>query len=61
MGYPVILVIIDWFSKYNHFLLLAHPFITTTVARAFMDQVARLHGVPQSIVSDRNPMFTNQF
>jgi hypothetical protein len=31
------------------------------VARAFFDNIVRLHGIPSSIISDRDPVFTNQF
>jgi hypothetical protein len=34
-----ILVVVDKFSKYNHFLALAHPFTAIKVARLFLDQV----------------------
>ena len=27
----------------------------------FVKEIARLHGMPRTIVSDRNPIFTNQF
>jgi hypothetical protein len=33
----------------------------TSVARAFFDNIVRLHGIPSSIISDRDPVFTNQF
>jgi hypothetical protein len=41
-----------------HFIPLSHPYTTATVARAFFDEIVRLHGFPSSIVSDRDPMFT---
>ena len=54
----VILTIVDRFSKYSHFIALSHPYTATSVARAFFEGVVRLHGFPQSIVSDRDPVFT---
>jgi hypothetical protein len=57
----VIMVVVDLLSKYAHFCALQHPFITSTVAQRFMDQVFKLHGMPHSIVSDRDPTFTNNF
>jgi transposase InsO family protein len=56
-----ILVVVDKFSKYSHFLALAHPFTAVKVARLFLDQVYRLHGMPFTIVSDRDRIFTSQF
>jgi hypothetical protein len=55
----VILTVVDRFSKYAHFIPLSHPYTAASIARAFFDGVVRLHGYPSSIVSDRDPVFTN--
>jgi hypothetical protein len=60
-GKSVILTVVDRFSKYAHFLPLAHPYSAETVAQAFFTDIVRLHGIPQSIVSDRDPVFTSNF
>jgi hypothetical protein len=57
----VIMVVVDLLSKYAHFYSLQHPFTTSTTTQIFMDQVFKLHGMPHSIVSDREPTFTNNF
>ena len=57
----VIMVVVDHLSKYAHLCALQHPFTTSTVAQIFMDQVFKLHGMPHSIVSDRDPTFTTNF
>jgi hypothetical protein len=57
----VIMVVFDHLSKYAHFCALQHPFITSTMAQLFTDQVFKLHGMPHSIVSNHNPTFTNNF
>jgi hypothetical protein len=57
----VIMVVFDLLSKYSHFYALQHPFTTSTVAKNFMDQVFKLHGMLHSIVSDCNPTFTRIF
>jgi len=56
-GYNCIMVIVDRFSKYSHFLTLKHPFSALNVAKLFMQQVHRLHGLPSSIISDRDRIF----
>jgi hypothetical protein len=57
----VIMVVIDRLSKYAHLCALQHPFTASTVAQLFMDHIFKLHGMPHSIVSDRDPTFTNNF
>jgi transposase InsO family protein len=56
-----ILVVIDSFTKYAHFLLLSHPYTAAGVAKVFLNQVYRLHGLPDAIVSDRDRIFTSRF
>ena len=60
-GKSVILSVVDRFSKYGHFIPLAHPYTAETVAQAFFTDIVRLHGLPQSMVSDRDPVFTSRF
>jgi hypothetical protein len=56
-SYTCILVIVDTFTKYANFLPLKHPFTALSVARLFHDQVYKHHGLPKSIVSDRDKIF----
>ena len=51
----------DRLTKYDHFCSLAYPFKASTVAETFMDTVHKLHGTPQIIVSDRDPIFIGNF
>jgi hypothetical protein len=55
------MVVVDHLYKYSHFFSLQHPFTTSMVAQMFMDNIFKLHGMPHSIVSDRDPTFTNNF
>lgn len=54
-----ILVVVDKFSKYAHFMPLYHPFSALDVAKVFMLNVYKLHGLPQIIISDRDKIFTS--
>jgi hypothetical protein len=56
-----ILVVVDKFIKMAHFLPLRHPYTVALVARLFLDQVYKLHGLHVSIVSDRDMIFTSLF
>jgi hypothetical protein len=56
-----LLVIVDKLTKFAHFIPLKHPYTATKVAELFVDNVYRLHGMPASLVSDRDPVFTSTF
>jgi transposase InsO family protein len=58
-GKSVILTVVDRFSKYAHFIALGHPYTASYVARAFFMDIVHLHGFPDSIVSDRDPVFNS--
>lgn len=53
-------VVVDKFSKYSHFLVLSHPFTAASVAKLFMTNVYKLHGMPAAIISNRDKIFTSQ-
>ncbi|MCH79300.1 RNA-directed DNA polymerase (Reverse transcriptase), partial [Trifolium medium] len=60
-GYEAILVVVDRLSKYTHFVPLKHPYTARTIAEVFVREVVRLHGIPLSIVSDRDAIFMSNF
>jgi hypothetical protein len=49
-----ILVSLDKFTKYNHFLPIHHPYIEIPIAQLFIDHIYKLHGLPLAISSDRD-------
>lgn len=54
-------ILVDRFTKYAHFLPLRHPFLAQLVAPVVLDSVVKLHGMPQTIVSDRDKIFISTF
>jgi hypothetical protein len=60
-GYSVIMVVVDRLSKYAHFIPISHPYTASKIAQVFLANIFKLHGLPNSIVTDRNPTFTSTF
>ncbi|GKC04118.1 transposon ty3-I gag-pol polyprotein [Tanacetum coccineum] len=58
-GKSTIFVIVERLTKSAHFLTLSHPYTAKMVAEKFVEGVVKLHGMPKSIVSDRDPIFIN--
>ena len=57
----VVMVVVYRFTKFVHFVALSHPYTTSKVTALYMQHVFKLHGMPTSIVSDRDPIFTSHF
>lgn len=56
-----IFVVVDKYIKCSYFRFLTQLFTTFVSARMFLDNVYKLHGFTQSIVSDRDKNFINLF
>jgi len=56
-----IFVVVDRLSKSAHFLALLHPYTAKMVAEKFVEGIVKLHGMPKSIISDRDPIFISHF
>lgn len=54
-------VIVDRLTKTAHFLPIRTTDKTEDLAREYLNVIVKLHGVPVSIVSDRDPKFTSTF
>lgn len=60
-GRDTILVVVDILTKYCNLITLTHPFSAQKVAQEVLNHVVKLHGVPQAIISDRDPIFISNF
>ena len=56
-GYNSILVVYDKFSKMLHSIAMTEKIMVERLARLFKDNVWKLHRLPESIISDREPQF----
>ena len=54
-------VIVDRLTKSAHFLAMRMTFTLEEFCRLYIREIVRLHGVPVSIVSNRDPRFIAQF
>jgi len=60
-GYTKIWVIVDRFSKMAHFIRLKTEEHIKELALIFLKEIWRLHGLPETIISDRDTQFTSKF
>ncbi|KAF8048090.1 hypothetical protein N665_2680s0001 [Sinapis alba] len=54
-------VVVDRLTKSAHFIPIKKTDGVEPLVRVYMDEIVRLHGVPASIVSDRDPRFASYF
>lgn len=60
-GYDSIWVIIDRLTKSAHFLPVKTHYTAATYAELYISRIVSLHGVPQTITSDRGSLFVSRF
>ena len=54
-------VIVDRLTKSAHFLAMRLTDSVLTLSKLYVKEIVRLHGIPLSIVSNRDPRFTSHF
>jgi hypothetical protein len=55
------MVVIDKLSKSAHFILVKSTFKPINIAEIFMKEIFRLHGIPKTVISNRDVKFTSSF
>ena len=59
--YDSIWVIVDRLTKSAHFIPIKITYNAEKLAKAYISEIVRLHGVLLSIISDRGTQFTSKF
>ena len=54
-------VVMDRLTKSAHFLLVRTDYSLDKIAELYIKEIVRLHEIPISIISDRDPRFTSRF
>ena len=60
-GYDAIWVIVDWLTKFAHFLSIKIRYNLDQLAKLYIKEIISRHGVPISIVYDQDPPVTSNF
>jgi hypothetical protein len=60
-AYDMIMVVVDRLSKYAHFIPCYTTCSAKDIAWYYYNNIVRLHGVPEAIISDRDVRFNNEF
>ena len=55
------MVVVDRLSKATHFIPVQFTYKTVQIADIFMRDIFRLHGIPKTVISDRDVKFTSTF
>ncbi|KAL4290180.1 hypothetical protein GQ457_14G026510 [Hibiscus cannabinus] len=59
-GKEAILVVVDRLTQYGHFFALPRHFDSAYIAKVMVQGVVKLHGIPKSVVSDRDKIFLSE-
>ena len=61
LGHSSIWVIVDRLTKSAYFISNKSNRSASHLAKLYVKEIVRLHGVPNSIVCDRDPLFMSHF
>jgi transposase InsO family protein len=57
----IIMVVVHRLTKYAHFIALSHPYTALAMAKLFFHNFYKFYRLPNSIVTDRDSIFTCKF
>ena len=60
-NHDAIWVVGDRLTKSTHFIAIRMNYSLNKLAELYINEIVRLHGVPVSVVLDRDPRFTSRF
>ena len=60
-GYNSIWVVVDRLTKVAHFIPIKSSYTAAKLAEIYCQEIVKLHGIPVSIISDRDTIFTSRF
>lgn len=60
-SYDLIFVVVDWFTKQAEMIPFRHSYTAEQLAHVFKDRIIWYHGIPESIISNRDKLFTSNF
>jgi hypothetical protein len=61
LAYDAILVIVDRFTKYTLFIPFRKNYTAIQLAHILKDRLIRNHGIPKSIISNRDKLFISNY
>jgi hypothetical protein len=61
LSYNSILVIVDRFTKYTLIIPFRRDYTAIQLAHVLKDRLIRDHGIPKTIISDRDKLFTSNY
>lgn len=60
-GRDAILVVVDRLTKMRHFIACNDTCDAEEVAKLYVENIWKLHGLPSTVISDRGPQFISEF
>ena len=60
-GFDGILTVVDRATKMVHLVAVQQTITAAETAQVYWNSIGKLHGIPRSIVSDRDPRFVSRF